>query len=239
MKTLFLSYHYDEPNTGLAKQVEQLVESHGLRAVTGDVLGGRRLTDEIKEQIAKADGLIALLTRSQPLPDGSWTTHLFCQSELQHARSLDGSVVGTSRRTYPAIALVENGVPTSGLVQDHEHIPFDSSRPLPAFLRLSETIAKWKHRAGRWLTLQVAPDDIVKEISSQGTSVAWEYRLWNGGDETEWLAAKPRVEPGGLFVWVRVPDDTMLIEIRARAQARAWQSAATPFHTRVTLAGRG
>lgn len=86
MRDVFLSYHYDEPNTRIARQIEDLLESHNLRATTGDVLSGGALTDEIKRQIDEADALIALLTRNQQLANGSWTTHEYVKNELQHAR---------------------------------------------------------------------------------------------------------------------------------------------------------
>jgi hypothetical protein len=106
MKDIFLSHHYDNegPNIKLARQVENLLESHNLRAVTGDVLAGGILTSEIQQQIAEADGLVALLTRRDAVADGSWTTHPFCLAELQHARTI----------SKPAIALVEDGVKDCG-----------------------------------------------------------------------------------------------------------------------------
>jgi hypothetical protein len=70
VKDVFVSFHYDERTRKLARQVEELLESHGLHAVTGDVLGGGALTAETKAQIAEADALIALLTRRELRPDG-------------------------------------------------------------------------------------------------------------------------------------------------------------------------
>src|SRR5262245_27998140 len=148
MRDVFLSYHYDEPNTRIARQIEELLESHNLRATTGDVLGGGVLTDEIKRQIDEADALIALVTRNQQLANGGWTTHEYVKNEVQHARDTK----------KPAIALVEQGVDVTGLYKENEFIPYIPSQALPAFLKLSRTIRSWKNRAGRTIKLQLLPE---------------------------------------------------------------------------------
>jgi hypothetical protein len=227
MNTVFLSFHYDEPNKRLAATVEDLLDSHGLRGTTGDVLAGGNLTPEIKKQIEDADALIALLTRRDQLANGGWTTHEFCKNELQHSRT-----VGKN-----AIALVESGVDVTGLYQEHEYIPFDAVAPLAAFMRLSRTIGRWKQVTGRTVKVQVVPETTALEILAMRDACEWEYRLLSGTRETPWASAKARKEPGGLFVYVQVPDDRMMIEIRIRANggARKWYSDVTPFFTPVTF----
>ena|SRR5687767_10560453 len=227
MKTIFLSYHYDAPNKDLAGQVEELVESHNLRATTGDVLGGNALTDALKEDIARADALVALLTRAQQLAGGAWITHPFCTSELQYARSIG----------KPAIALLEAGIEPQGLFQENEYIQYVAATPLPAFLKLSRTIWRWKLDAGRILKLQVIPQDTAQEIWTKQAECQWQYRLLNGLEESAWKAAKARKEPGGLYLYVQVPDDTTLIEVRIQCPTRLWTSDAIPFHMPVTVVG--
>jgi hypothetical protein len=229
MKTIFLSYHYDAPNKELARHVEELVESHNLRAVTGDALGGNGLTDGIKAEIARADGLVALLTRAQPTIDGQWLTHPYCASELQYARSIG----------KPAIALLETGVTPQGLFQEHEYIAYDAAAPLPAFLKLSRTLWRWKFNAGRILTLQVIPEDTAQEIWDKQAECQWQYRLLSPLDESEWRAAKARKQPGGLYLYCQVPEDAPLIEVRIQCSTRLWTSDAMPFHLPVTLVGAG
>lgn len=226
MRDVFLSYHYDEPNTRIARQIEDLLESHSLRATTGDVLGGGVLTGEIERQIEAADALIALLTRNQPLANGGWTTHEYVKNELNHARVKD----------KPSIALVEQGVDVTGLYKENEYIPFIPADSLPAFLKLSRTIWRWKNRAGRTVKLQLLPEAVATEIwQHRGGGIEWQYRLSSGIDDTGWQKAHPRKEPYGLFLFVQVPDDTMSIEVRVAVGGKAWVSDATQFLMPVPL----
>ena len=226
MRDVFLSYHYDEPNTRIARQIEDLLESHNLRATTGDVLSGGALTDEIKRQIDEADALIALLTRNQQLANGSWTTHEYVKNELQHARDAK----------KPAIALVEQGVDVTGLYKENEFIPYVPTDDLPSFLKLSRTIWSWKNRAGRTVKLQLLPEAVATEIwKNRGGGSEWQYRLSSGIRDTGWQKAYPRKEPYGLFLFVQVPDDTMSIEVRVAAGGKSWVSDATQFLMPVPL----
>ena len=225
MINVFLSFRYDEAGKQLARLVEDLLESHNLRATTGDVLGGEILTPEIMRQIEEADALVALLTRRDQLQNGNWTTHQFCLQELQHAR----------QNGKPAVALVEDGVVLGGFEQQHESIAYKADEPLAAFLKLSRTIRQWKHRAGRTIKIQVEPPDVAREVWVNRANCVWEYRLSSGLRETQWQPTKARREANGLFVFVQVPDDTWMIEVRARSGTRAWISDATPFLLPVTL----
>jgi hypothetical protein len=225
MKKIFLSFRYDDVNKRLASQVEELIESHSLSAVTGDVLGGEAVTPEVLKQVEEADGLIALLTRRDQLANGKWTTHPYCLVELQHART----------NGKPTIALIEDGVDEAGPFRENEHIAFSVNEPLPAFLKLSRTIWRWKLRAGRTLKIQIIPQDVAQEIWSDRNVCNWEYRLSSGQEETAWREAKPRKEPGGLFLYVLVPDDTMLIEVRIKSPNKSWLSEATPFYMPLAL----
>ena len=227
MNTVFLSYHYDELNTKLANKVQQLVESHNLRPFTGDNLGGGALTDELKKEIRKADALVALMTKAQQYNNGEWATHPFCLSELQYARSA----------SKPCIAFLENGIKPHGLFEEHEYIAFDPADPLPAFLKLSRTVGRWKVTAGRILKVQVVPQETATEIWSNKAQCQWQYRLVPSDlSESDWKEAKTvRKEPGGLYLYVQVPDDTTMIEVRIQCSHKLWASETIPFHMPITV----
>jgi hypothetical protein len=233
MEKIFLSYHYDDgPNRELARQVEELLETHAVLVVTGEALGGGSLTPEIKKEIEGADALVALLTRNQEVPaTGKWTTHPWCAGELQYARDL--------AEPRPAIALVEEGVDVSGLYKEHEYIRYDADRPLPAFLKLSKTLFRWRKRFGRTLKIQLLPEHVARDHWAQRNACQWEYRLTSGMQETEWRRGRPQDEPGGLFLYVRVPDDTMMIEVRIVRQGKAWGSKTASFYMPVSLVEEG
>jgi hypothetical protein len=225
MKDVFLSYCYDDMNTRLAKEIEELLETHNLGAVTGDTLGGEIVTQEVLKQIEEADALITMLTRREQLTDGKWTTHQFCLTELQHARA----------KSKPAIALLEDGVTNAGPFQEHEYIKYTPNDPLPAFLKLSRTIWRWKRKVGRTLRIQLVPENVAKEIWTNRNGCRWQYRLSSGRAETDWQGATPRKEPGGLYLYVQVPDETMLIEVRINFGNRSWFTDATSFYMPLTL----
>ncbi|HEY5990157.1 MAG TPA: hypothetical protein VIV12_27790, partial [Streptosporangiaceae bacterium] len=126
---VFLSYHF-RGDGDLAQAVERLLSSHDALPAKGRRLGGEQLTAEVRRLIENCDGLIALMTRREPLGDGDrWVTHPWVRDEYGHARATD----------KPAIALVEDGVEVEGAYAGHEWIPLDRESPLEAFLALSET----------------------------------------------------------------------------------------------------
>ena len=65
----------------------------------------------------------------------------------------------------------------------------------------------------------------------------WQYRLSTGMTESEWRPAKARKEPGGLYLYVQVPDDFQMIEVRIKCPVRAWVSDTIPFHMPVVVVG--
>jgi hypothetical protein len=103
MRTAFLSCHFGDPDRELVRQVETLLESHGLRVVIGEELGGGSLTPEVMGRIEKSDALVALMTKRSVPPDYGGT-HPWVVDEFKHAKS----------RSISAIALVAPGVSVVG-----------------------------------------------------------------------------------------------------------------------------
>jgi hypothetical protein len=227
MEKIFLSYHFDDgPNRELARQVEELLESHSILVVTGETLGGGALTPEIEKEIQAADALIALLTRrDKDAGTGKWTTHPYCVDELKHARAFK----------IPAIAFMEGDVEVAGMYQDNQYIKYDADRPLAAFLKLSKTLFRWRKQVGRTLKIQLLPEEVARANWANRNMCQWEYRLTSGMKETDWRKGRPQDEPGGLFLYVQVPDDTMMIEVRIVCQGKAWASKTASFYMPVSL----
>jgi hypothetical protein len=226
MEKIFLSYHFDDgPNRELARQVEELLESHSIVVITGEALGGGPLTPEIEGEIQAADALVALLTRREQQANGRWATHPYCVDELKHARA----------RHVPAIALLETDVDVRGMYQENEYIKYDAEKPLPAFLKLSKTVFRWRKQRGRTLKIQILPEEVARANWAQRHACQWEYRLSSGMRETEWRTGRPQDEPGGLFLYVQVPDDTMMIEVRIVCRGRAWMSKTASFYMPLSL----
>ncbi len=228
MRTVFLAYAFREPDIALASQVERLLASHNVRAVTGEALGGEAITPEVQARIERSDALVGLLTRRDQLAAGGWTTHDWVRDEIGIARGLN----------KPAIALVEQGVTVGGAWAQNEYIPLDRANLAEALLRLSETIGEWKGRAGRTLKVQILPDDVASALAGID-GVSCRYRLVEGGTFYPWQTADLIPETGGAFLYLRGVQDDHLVQIEIqRADQRSWFSVATSQYVPVNMRPR-
>jgi hypothetical protein len=229
MKTLFLSFSFNDQDRDLVAGVERLLASHEIRPITGRRVGGEAVTPAVLRRVEECDGCVALLTRRDELAAGGWTTHPWVDDELKHARGRD----------LPAIALVEDGVKPAGAYAEHERIPLDREAPLDAFLALSETIGLWRRqRAGRMLKVQLQPEELARTVSQRANGHRCRYRLTENGEFTEWREARPVREVGGVFLYVPGVRDEHLIEIEV-ANGVVWSSPATGQWLQVELEREG
>jgi hypothetical protein len=228
MRTIFLAYAFREPDHELAATVERLLASHNVRAVTGEALGGEAITPEVQARIARADGLIALLTRRDQLASGGWTTHDWVKDEIGYARGLD----------KPAIALLETEVALGGAYAQNEYVPLDRANLAEALLQLSETVGEWKRRAGRTLKVQILPDDLASTLAGVD-GLTCRYRFVEGGTLRDWQPADLIPETGGAFLYLRGVQDDHLVQIEIRrTDQRSWFSVATSQHVPVNMRPR-
>jgi hypothetical protein len=211
MNSAFVSYHFSDEDRPLVTHVERLLASHGVFIRTGNTLGGGPLAREVLELIEAADGLVALMTRRDALAGGTeYTTHPWVTDEYNHARSIK----------KPAIALVEAGVRTGGAYQEHERIPLDRANLVPALLKLSETIGKWKRDAGRTLMVRIRPDDTAARMAAD--DAACEYRLWVRDRASDWRPATLIPEGEGTFVYVQGVKDDTRVQVRVKWKGTDW-----------------
>jgi hypothetical protein len=216
MRTVFLSHSFADRDRALVTHVESLLRSHGLVAVNGKNLGGGGLTPEIAHRIEGCDAMVALLTQREGEAPG--VTHPWVLQEFGHAR-LKG---------MPAIGVYEAGVPPAASDAGHERIDFDPADPIPAVVRLSETVGEWKRSSGRLLKVMVMPNDVAQPLGAKADQVRCECRFLIRGEDTPWRAAKVRREVGGVFVILRVPDDVEAVQIRMDGPP-AVETAYTPL----------
>lgn len=229
MKRVFLAYSFRDEDRELVTFVEHLLASHDVLAVTGEAVGGGGITPTVQSRIQASDGLIALLTRGDPLAEGGWTTHPWVRDELIHARGFG----------KPAIALCENGVPTAGMYSDHERIDFARDRVLDALLALSRTLGEWRRRSGRTLKVQILPEDVAAKLGAGNGAVQCRYRFIAGDNVHEWQDARPIPEVGGTFVYVRGVQDHFLIQLEVGVGPTRWYSPATSQFLPVLLRAGG
>ncbi|MCC6390380.1 MAG: toll/interleukin-1 receptor domain-containing protein [Bryobacterales bacterium] len=216
MKSIFVSYSFRDQDRELVTEVEQLLASHGIRAVTGRRLGGQALPAEIERRIQASDGLIALMTRRDQLGDGSWITHPWVQDEATMGRT----------KGRPVIALVEDGVKPPGQNANFEWLPLDRADRVPALLALSETIGLWKRESGRVVKVQILPDELARDLGQSNGVLKCRYRLFEQDQASEWVEVTPIPEPGGTFVYVNRVRDDHSIQLAVQGGVKQWISPA-------------
>jgi hypothetical protein len=198
--------------------VDTLLESHGLRVISGEVLGGGWLTDEIKARIQKSDALVALMTRRSVPPDYGGT-HPWVVDEFKHAKHLQKS----------AIALVEPGVSVVGAYQDAERIEYDRQDGLKAFLKLSRTIGLWKSQAGRLLKVQLLPQSLADQIAAASGNALCKYCFYDTeGTQGHWRNASAVPEGDGTYLYLKGVTEEVRIQVRVELEGRVWFSRALP-----------
>jgi hypothetical protein len=214
MRTVFLSCHFGEADRELVRRAEGLLESHNLRVVTGEELGGGELTAEVMDRIRNCDALVALMTKREE-PPRSGGTHPWVVDEFKHAKNL--------RR--PSIALVAPGVQVVGAYQEHERIHYDPGDAAKAFLRLSRTVGIWKSQAGRVLKVQLLPRDVAEQIAGANGNARCMYRLC-GYDGTfgSWQPISAIPEGDGTYAYLKGVTEEARVQVRAEISGMIWMS---------------
>jgi hypothetical protein len=225
MDSAFVAQWFDDRDRPLVGEIDRILYSHGVRAVTGHVLGGDALDDAIKRRLDDSDCLVALATRRDEIVRGGWTTHPWVINEFAYAKA----------KQKEAIALVEGGVSWQGPYQAHEYIKLDRGIPSVGLLELSNTIGYWKENAGNTLKLQILPDQLAERLELEGDNCECTYRTVEQGKHGEWRQVMPVPEPGGVYLYVKGIQNKQLIEVRVSSNRWTWKSPATPQSMPVIL----
>ncbi len=231
---VFLSFSFRPEDRELVGQLESLLRSHGIRPVTGRSLDGEAVTPAVFRKVEASDAVVSLMSRRDQIPGGDsqprWRTHPWVRDEINHAR-------GRGMRT---IALLEDGVEPEGAYLDHERIPLSREHPLPAFLKLSETLAGWKRSFGRRLMASILPPSLGHDVVLD-PSFHCQYRFWSEGRAGDWRDGNLVPAEGGTLLYIGgVHDDNALIEVRVNRHGQtAWRSVATSQRVTINLKGAG
>jgi hypothetical protein len=224
---VFLGFAYRDADKDLAGYCDQLLASQFAQTVTGEKLGGDALTPAVQQRIEACAALVGLLTQRDLKANGTYTTHQWVIDEIAYARA----------KGKRAIAMVETGVDIGGMYQAHEFIQLDRANPLPAFLKLSETVGEWKRALGRTIKVQILPQLLARKVGSGEARIRCSHRLWSKGKTSQWTSVTPVPEGGGTFAWVEGVGDDDLIQLRIEGVGRQpWQSVATSQWMQVQLA---
>jgi hypothetical protein len=223
VQKVFLSHSFADEDRPIVALLDRLIRSQGLVPTTGRLLAGGPLPAEIAQLIDAADATIALMTLRRN--DAAHVTHPWVEQEYGHA------VMGNKK---PSIALIEHGVHVAGVAAAREHVLFDRSDTGTLVVRASETIAEWKRRAGRLVKVLLMPERVATEIGQHQQDVTVEYRYQENEKECDWVSAIVRREIGGVLAYLRVPENTSLIQVRSRGKV-AVESEYTPLRMTIEL----
>jgi len=216
MKRIFLSCHFGDSDRDLVRRVNQLLESHNVRVVMGDVLGGESLTPAVMQLIEEgSDALVALMTPRSKQPT-SGGTHPWVVDEFKHAKNLG----------KPAISLVWPEVSVAGAYTDTERIHYDPAKEVDAFIKLSQTIGTWKREAGRTLKVQVSPEDVASSLATPNSGAVCKFRLYKEGAASDWHDGHIVPEGDGTYVYLPGVQDETYIQLEAISSGTVWHSKA-------------
>jgi hypothetical protein len=226
LNKIFLSFSFRPENDQLVRDIDRVIRSHGLVPVTGEILGGQGLTQEIQARIQQSDALIAVLTREQQLQGQNvWLPTQWVSDEYGAARA----------RGQLAMAIVEENVQVNGAYTQHEHIKLNRAAQAETFIRLSETIGLWRAEAGRSLEIRLLPQAAASFATSGNARC--EYRLVPpGGVPSPWKEGRAARRPGGVFLVVQGVKFDQAIEVKIfEGNSPKWSSAESPQWVHIEL----
>jgi hypothetical protein len=152
---VFLSYSYHAEDHWIEELIVPLIRAFDSTPSDGKGIQGERLSDGVKERIARSQALVAFVTKRGKAADaeGWYRTHRWVTDELAYA-SLIGKAV---------VEVREAGVdPQGGIVGDRARINYDGNNRVELLLQLTATLARWHRQIRR---VQVMP---TKYVSRNG-----------------------------------------------------------------------
>lgn len=227
---VFLGFRFGPNDKDLVDCCDRIIASHHPPTLVGDTLGGEVLTEEVKKIIDRADAVVGLLTKRDAKANGKFTTHQWVIDEINYARA-------TKKL---AIALVEADVEIGGMYQENETIALDRNNPLPAMLRLAETLGKWQRGLGEKVKVRIMPGALAKKLGGSNSKLECFHRIWKENTEGDWKKGKVIPSGGGTFVVIDGVQKDDLIQIKAEGGAREfWESEAVSQWLSIELENGG
>jgi hypothetical protein len=223
MERVFVAFSFNLHDRPLVRDIEVVLGSFGIRPDGGEVLAGEPLDEAILKKIKASDGLIALVTRRPG--DEAYSTWVW--TELTAARVL----------SKPAVGMIEKGLKVpKGLFSQNERIELDPTEPLPAFLKLVQSVGEWKRAAGRRLRVNLLPDELAQLIRVHRDYATCDYRYVKDGEpDGDWRPATISPGVGGTLAFLRGAADELLVELRVRMPGQTWISIHSQQWTHITL----
>ena len=111
-----------------------------------------------------------------------------------------------------------------GMFSERERLGYVHDDPLPALLKLSETLGNWRREGGRIVPLQLEPDAAAQQAISGGDFVRIKYRFWTRDVAAEWHNVRAVPTAGGVLIYLKGVREDVRVEVCLQSQHTEWRS---------------
>lgn len=155
-------FHMDEEGRARADLLAGALNLAKIRTKKGEHLGGKRVSEGVKELITSARVVVALLSRDVKVGEGVWHPSQWCQQELGFAEG----------RERPVVLAVEAGVyAESGILGDLEQIPFSPGRFSDALMTIVNQV-----QSLMLLDTELSKDPVRPNLDDHAARLIWDAR---------------------------------------------------------------
>jgi len=91
--SVFVSYRFTPEDENIAGIVKRLLELEGFVCVDGKTAKAEGVSDKVKKEIEKSDGIVVIFTRDKQLEDGTWKTSNWLINEMSLAVGMGKPVI--------------------------------------------------------------------------------------------------------------------------------------------------
>jgi hypothetical protein len=224
---IFVGWPYEV--TWVRDRILPLIETYGAETLTGQSLGGQKLTDAVKDKIKRAHAAIFFTTRRKEVPGtpGTWSTSPWVVDEIKYADSVDGH-----RRIYE---IRECGVTYENCIHDErQHSLMEHGDVAQAMLLVARTVSQWR---GLSYKLQLLPEDFMKALKPRLVDKRYDctYEVKESGNTIFGPERAEILREGhSLCVYLHhLPeDDRTYVEVKVRAGDDHWTAGGIQMGTR-------
>ncbi|WP_428663054.1 hypothetical protein [Runella sp.] len=213
---IFVAFGYNARDRWIRELVFPIIKAFGHEVISGEEIQGQILSEAVRANIRKSDGLIAFLTRrGENAENGIWPTHRWVVEEL--------AIAIESRRLV--VEVRETGVdPQGGIAGDRQRIEYDENRRDQCLVDIVTTLGNWNQNVQ--VKMQLLPDDFCTQIRPliNNPYLRCTYRLYIDNNESEEYPTKILPLPGGLSVQVFNVQRGALIQVKVMTNNAIWIS---------------
>jgi hypothetical protein len=211
---IFVGYGYHERDRWIEDLVLPLVRAFGFEPLSGKEIYGQRLSDGVKETIARSDALLGFATKRMDQDGSERGTHRWVTDELATAANIP----------IPLVEVREEGLAQGGIVGDRQYIVYKELERDKCLVEIATTLGIWRDTLP--IRVKLIPDDLVEEIwpNVRKPGFRCTYTLLEGLRESAAFPAKLLPIKGGLFVELRNVRSNTLVSVAVEYGGIVWSS---------------